>query len=422
MKDVRIAMVALGGYANFYLEHLFKDYTDQTFRLVAGIDPNPVGCRYLDRFETYDIPIYPDLDSFFAEGEADLVMIAAPIHLHARFTCQALAHGASVLCEKPVAPTIQEVRQMAEAEARADGFVAIGYQWSYSAAIQALKRDVIGGALGAPRRFCTKVLWPRPLSYYRRNSWAGALKASDGSWILDSPANNATAHYLHNCFYVLGATRESSARPVDVQAELYRANDIENYDTAAIRSHTEHGVEILFYTAHPVPEVIGPTLRYEFESAVVEFDVGDSRLVAHFEDGRVKDYGDPFANGATKIWQAMDAVRTGMPPACGVEAAASHTLCINGAQESRPPRAAEVTTVGEVVDFPASLVRRRAIEASGRRAAEAGGDALIWVDGLHQTLERCYEEGVMPAELPDVNWAQHGMPVGLESYTHFPRL
>lgn len=400
MKDVSIAMVALGGYGNFYLERLFRDYEDQSFRLVAGIDPNPVGCRYLDQFEAHAVPIYPDLSSFYAEQEADLVIIAAPIHLHKPFTLNALAHGSNVLCEKPVTATIQDALEMAEAEARYDGFVAIGYQWSYAAAIQALKKDILSGKLGKPQRLVTKVLWPRPLSYYNRNAWAARLRAPDGSWILDSPANNATAHYLHNCFFVLGSDLKSSARPVDVEAELYRANDIENYDTAAIRTHTEEGTEILFYTAHPVDENIGPTLRYEFEHAVVEYEDRGGNLIAVFEDGESKNYGDPFADEDNKLWQAIDAVRTGATPACGIEAASSHTICVNGAQES-PSR---------IVSFPEHLIRQRT----------DGIQTLVYVEGLLDVLSRCYEDAMMPSAYEDATWAQAGRRLDLRGYRHFP--
>jgi len=100
MRDVTVAMVALGGYGNSYLRHLFAEDAPEGFRLVAGIDPNPVGCHFLDRFEAEGIPIYPDLDAFYAASTADLVIIAAPIHYHAPFTQTALAHGSNVLCEK----------------------------------------------------------------------------------------------------------------------------------------------------------------------------------------------------------------------------------------------------------------------------------------------------------------------------------
>jgi hypothetical protein len=224
--------------------------------------------------------------------------------------------------------------------------------------------------------------------------------------VLDSPVNNATAHYLHNCFYVLGPTRETSARPVDVQAELYRANDIENYDTAALRCRTDNDVELLFFTAHPVDENIGPELIYEFEDAVVRYSATGGageragRLTAQFTDGRIKDYGNPFADDATKLWDAIDAVRTGAPMACGVEAATSHTLAVNGAQESMP----------EIADFPEHLVVRR----------DDGGDVLAYVEGLVETLAHCYDAGCLPSEMSTVPWARAGEIVDLTDYEHFP--
>lgn len=394
-KDITVAMVALGGYGNFYLKALFEQAAAHNVRLVAGIDPNPVGCRYLDTFQDVGIPIYPNLERFYAESSADLVMIAAPIHLHLPFTLTALAHGSSVLCEKPISGTIQEAIQMAEAAEQATNFVAIGYQWSYSESIQALKQDVIAGVLGKPVRLRTKVFWPRPASYFARNNWAAKLKGANGRWVLDSPAQNATAHYLHNCFYVLGAARESSAWPVDVQAELYRANDIENYDAAAIRCHTEDGTEILFYTAHPVPDNIGPILRYEFEHAVVEYEAWKGAMIAHFHDGQVKDYGDPFADDTSKLWQAADAVRLGHAPgeapiACDVKAATPHVLCINGAQESG----------WDIVEFPEDLrCYRRNIEMD---------DSLTWITGLQQAFETCFDQGMLPSELGTLSWAKPG--------------
>ena len=188
---------------------------------------------------------------------------------------------------------------------------------------------------------------------------------------------------------------------VDVQAELYRANHIENYDTAAIRCHTDTGTEIVFYTAHPVANNIGPVLHYEFEKAVVDFAPPANRLLAHFHNGQVKDYGNPSDNDAPKLWQAVQVMRTGEPLACGVLAASTHTLCINGAQES----------VDAVSNFPDELVQ----------VSQEAGDTLTWVTGLQEILEACYEKGVLPSELaPAVPWARAGHPVDLRDYKFYP--
>jgi len=84
-----------------------------------------------------------------------------------------------------------------------------------------LKRDLLDGRYGRPLRLATLCAWPRDRAYYRRNSWAGRLRDGDsGAWVLDSPANNAMAHFLHNALFLLGPAMTHSALPAAVTAEL----------------------------------------------------------------------------------------------------------------------------------------------------------------------------------------------------------
>jgi predicted dehydrogenase len=396
---VKVALVGISGYGAFYLRQLLAPTARERIQFVAAIDPFPERSTFLDPLARADIPIYPDLEAFYAANFADLVVIAAPIHLHAPLTCLALSHGSNVLCEKPLCATIQEAHQVIQAEREAGKFVAIGYQWSFSEAIQQLKQDIRAGRLGRPVRLKTRVFWPRWQPYYQRNQWAGKIRLPDGRWVLDSPVNNATAHYLHNMLYLLGETRETSAKLASVQAELYRANAIENYDTAALRCYAEPGVEILFYTAHPVATTANPIFHFEFERAVVDYDAnGEGRIVAAFQDGRRQDYGDPFADNARKLWQSVSAVRTGEPLPCGAEAAMAQTLCMNGAQESMP----------HIVNFPPDLIR-----TEGDRG---------WVAELEEALRQCYEQNLLPAAYGEFAWAKSGEVVNLQNYHSFPSL
>ena len=381
VSDVHIALVGIGGYGRYYVDELLRASATRQVKLVAGIDAFPERSGVLDDFRKANIPIYADLESFYCHSTADLVIIAAPIHLHAPLTCLALARGSNVLCEKPLCALLSEADQMAEAERQAEKFVAIGYQWSFTDAIQALKQDVMAGVFGLPKRLKTLVLWPRFKSYYRRNDWAGRIKISDSQWVLDSPVNNATAHYLHNMLYLLGETSQASAKPASVQAELYRANPIENYDTAALRVVTQPGIEMLMFTAHPVSVEIGPWASYEFELATIEY--GDDRVfTARFRDGRVKVYGNPEDTQANKLWQSVAAVQSREPVACGIEAARAHTVCVN-----------EIQKIG-IDDFPRHRVQIQRQEA----------DELVWVNGLADCFLRCYHAGYLPSESGEILW------------------
>jgi len=344
------------------------------------------------------VAIYPTLEEFYRKGAAELAVISSPIQFHGDQTCLALEHGSDVLCEKPVAATIQEARRMLQVEQKSGLWVAVGYQWSYSSAVQRLKRDVLAGAYGRPRRLRCLYLWPRDFGYYGRNDWAGKRRDSAGRWVLDSPAMNAMGHDLHNMFYVLGPSRETSAVPVEVEAELYRAYSIENFDTGAIRARLASGVEVLFLVSHASRDDRGPVFSYEFEKGEVTCSSRASGITGRLAGGEVREYGVPDAEPLNKLWQTIRAVRGGPRPACGIEAALSQTLCLNGAQMSQP----------EPAGFPTSLVHR-----TGEGVTER-----LWVEGLDETLTAAFEAGKLPSEF-GATWGVKGRRIQLSDKTSF---
>jgi predicted dehydrogenase len=82
------------------------------------------------------------IEDFYASNRADLAVISSLIQFHCRQTCMALNNGSNVLCEKPVAATVQEVQEMIETRDRTKLIVAVGFQWSYDPAAQSLKKEI----------------------------------------------------------------------------------------------------------------------------------------------------------------------------------------------------------------------------------------------------------------------------------------
>ncbi|MFO8007015.1 MAG: Gfo/Idh/MocA family oxidoreductase [Candidatus Brocadiia bacterium] len=393
--QVDVVQVAVGGYGASLLETLLELGQEYPLRLAGMVDPAPEQSPAWDVVQRLDAPLYGSLREFYREHGAGLAVIASPIHHHCPQTCLALAQGSHVMCEKPLGATVQEARRMAEARDREGRFVAIGYQWSFSPTILRLKEDIMAGRFGAPLRLRTLVLWPRDHAYYARNDWAGAVRDAEGRWILDSPVNNAVAHFLHNMLFCLGPERDRSVELRDVTGETYRANDIENYDTAALRCHTAGGVEVLYFCSHAVAEQRGPEFVYEFEDATLTIDGLGGEVTARFADGAEESYGVPDNSPGPKLRACLDAIRDGRQIPCGVEASSAQTLCMNGLHDS----------AGEIVDFPPSLVR---IEG-GR----------TYVEGLGQVLSEGYEAGELPSER-QVPWAGEGRTVDLTDYGDFP--
>ncbi|MFA6815521.1 MAG: Gfo/Idh/MocA family oxidoreductase [Lentisphaeria bacterium] len=397
-KEITVALTAINGYGRGYLNEMLDHATDKNVRLVGIIDPT---AKLSDRFselESLGVPCFSTLEEFYAKHNADLVVISAPIQFHVPFSKLALAHGSNVLCEKPLTATIQDGLDLANAEENAKGFAAIGYQHSFAAVTQKLKQDIIAGKFGRPIQFKNIVLWPRNQKYYTRNNWAGCQKNAKGDWVLDSPVNNANAHHLHNMLYLLGKTSNTAIKPLQIQAELYRANPITNYDTAALRCKTEDDVDILFYVSHAVSFTLGPIINYKFEKATIIGEL-DGHYFVRYNDGHMEDYGAMNYTHGNKLWQCVHAVRTkGIVP-CDVHTALSQTICMNGAQDSCP----------EIISFPKEIM-----ESTGE-----GSEKLYVVKELTNILSLCFSQGMLPSELGCCPWAKPGKIINLKNYHEF---
>jgi len=396
---LKIVLAGIGGMGWVYLEELVKGLSRREYRLEGVVDPVPERCPDLSVLHELRTPVYADLAAFYDRHRADLAVISSPIQHHAAQTICALKNGSDVLVEKPAAAAIQDVSAMEEAERQTRLPAAVGYQWSFSQAVQALKTDILDGRFGAPLRMRCLYLWPRDFAYYRRNDWAGRRSTAGGAWVLDGPANNAMAHDLHNIFYLLGPEVAESTRPLRVQAELYRAYAIENYDTAAARFDLPGGVETLIWFSHASLSDPGPLLSLEFEKGRIEKSGRATPFTARFDDGSEKSYGDPDAEPLRKLRLAIAGRRSGSKPLCGIAASSSQTLAVNGMQDSCP----------SIPAFPEDLIREIANGAERRLA----------VKGLDEDFRACYEAGRLPSEM-GISWAAAGEPIDLTAYGRFP--
>lgn len=390
MNMINVVLVGIGGYGKKYAEHLLKERHLHGVHLVAVVDP------YASKSEIYSeligakIPIFETLEQFYSYANADLAVISTPIHLHFEQTCYALRHGSNALCEKPAAPTVEQVREMIRVRNDQKRIVAVGFQWCHDPTVQRLKKDILSGKFGIAKKFKALVLWPRDTAYYSRSSWAGKLKF-EGQWVLDSIASNAAAHFLHFMLFLLGSNMLDSAYPEFVEAELYRANKIESFDTCAMRIGANN-TEILFFASHAVKERIGPVFELEFSQATVYFNhpdflnVTNAFSVVH-RDGTKEIYGVVDHSSMRKLWDVVDFLRGKERIYCTLESALSLTLAVNCAHLS-----------SEIVDFPANL---RRIE---------GDPPLVWVENLSEWFSECFTQGKLPNEL-GLPWARVGRKI-----------
>jgi len=136
-----------------------------------------------------------DWRAVVARDDIDLIDICSPGNTHAEITLAALAAGKHVLCEKPLANTVAEAREMtrAAAQAKAAGVrVMCGFNYRRTPAVALMRQLVAAGRIGELRHVRAVYLqdWivdPQfPLVWRLRREIAGSGSLGDiGAHIVD---------------------------------------------------------------------------------------------------------------------------------------------------------------------------------------------------------------------------------------------
>lgn len=333
MARPRVLLIAVGGFGGIYLKEMTARDTGADLAGIVEVIPNIA--ELCPVIKERSIPVYKTITDFYAVDHADLAVISSPIHLHTSMSLECMRHGSNVLCEKPLCLTEEEITQLDACCEETDKFLAVGYQFNYFRNVLALKRDILAGRFGAPKRVRAIQAFRRGSLYYARNNWAGRISV-DGREIFDSPFTNASAHNFQMLSFLLGPAMESACDITSVDAELYRGNpNVENYDIAALRFETDCGAQLMYYTAHPHPnEHLGPYGVLEFEKATITYGPNIS-FVAQFHDGMKVEYpSTPEGNGyMLKLDDAIRCTIHGGKPICGTKAELGHIRAVRMVQQ-----------------------------------------------------------------------------------------
>src|SRR5258706_6963160 len=84
---------------------------------------------------------FEGLEELLAEG-VDAVTIAAPTHLHHEIALACIARNIHILVEKPIAPTVQEGRDIVDAAHRAGVTLMVGHVERFNPAVAAIKQAI----------------------------------------------------------------------------------------------------------------------------------------------------------------------------------------------------------------------------------------------------------------------------------------
>jgi predicted dehydrogenase len=159
-------------------------------RLAAIADVNPAFAADTARRFGYE-RAEGGWEAVAAADDVDVVSVVVANPLHRQIVEGLLAAGKHVLCEKPMAPTVEDAEAMVAAAEASGRETGIGFVFRRSPAINAIRDQVASGAIGRPVHFnghywCDYGVDPSaPMSWrYKGGPGSGAL-SDIGSHLID---------------------------------------------------------------------------------------------------------------------------------------------------------------------------------------------------------------------------------------------
>jgi predicted dehydrogenase len=188
-SKVNVGVVGLGFMGVMHI----KAYQQiRNARLTAVCDPvrQPVNGELTDpggnvgdaapvKLNMKEVSAYRELDEMLADPNIDLVDVCVPTHLHVPVTVAALASGKHVMCEKPLARTSAQAKEIVAAARKARGFfmpaMCMRFWPGWSWLKPAIEESTYGKVLAARfRRIAEPPGWGRE-NYFKGAQSGGAL-------------------------------------------------------------------------------------------------------------------------------------------------------------------------------------------------------------------------------------------------------
>lgn len=178
MKTMKIGIVGAGGMGNVHYAN-YREIPD--CRVTAVCDAAP---RAKDVAAQWGVPLYTTITEMVKSEDIDLVDICTPTFLHHDMVMEALSLGKNVICEKPIALSLSDAREMLDTAKKQGCRLYIAQVLQFTKEVQFLRQTVESGEYG------------KPLDAYFERLSACPRWAMDG-WLFDVNKSGLLPYDLH---------------------------------------------------------------------------------------------------------------------------------------------------------------------------------------------------------------------------------
>ena len=192
---IRVAVVGTGGISHAHI-HAWMKFPERC-KIVALVDIIPGKAQRVKEQYHLDADVYLDHHDIL-NLDIDVVDVCTPPFSHAEISINALQSGKNVVCEKPMAASLQECDEMLKARDLSGKRLSIIAQNRFREPIRNLKALLDSGIAGNIRAAQINSFWFRGHSYYDL-WWRGTWEKEGGGCTL-----NHAVHHIDMLGWMMG--------------------------------------------------------------------------------------------------------------------------------------------------------------------------------------------------------------------------
>jgi glucose-fructose oxidoreductase len=207
-QKLGVALVGLGSYSRNQLAPALQD--TKYCQLTGIVTGTPAKEKiWADK---YNIPKgniynYDNFDSIADNDEIDIVYVVLPNAMHAEFSIRAAQAGKHVICEKPMAVSVEECDAIIDACEAAGVKLSVGYRLHAEPYTQAVRRMVKEKTFGDVK--------------YVSADAAYLSRGNPGQWRLDKALSGGGALMNMGVYSIQSAIYGSGQNPISVSAQEF---------------------------------------------------------------------------------------------------------------------------------------------------------------------------------------------------------
>jgi len=199
---ITIAVVGTGGISHAHIQAWLK-FPDRC-KIVALVDIVPEKARRVKEQYGLDAEVYADHRDILPLS-IDIVDVCTPPFVHAEISINALRSGKNVVCEKPMAASLEECDAMLRARDESGKLLSIIAQNRFRKPIRDLKALLDSGLAGPVRHAQVNSFWYRAHCYYDL-WWRGTWEKEGGGCTL-----NHAVHHIDMLGWMMGTPSRVTA-------------------------------------------------------------------------------------------------------------------------------------------------------------------------------------------------------------------